>query len=146
MPKLFPQLKHYVKRVAWDSSRKEVCIQIGETAQFEVVKWMNWVDKQHHEIEKSPFVDIDSNHAILTFMDDVGAEVATLKFKNLKVESHSCRLHSGDAKNMPVFVQHHIVLSYQEAELQVMADRDDSAFVNPNEHKDDEWQTVELPR
>lgn len=149
---MFPQLKDHVLWINWDSHAKTLLMGIRETRKFEVVKWMSFVDNMHHEIQKSPFIDIDSNHAVLSFLDEDEREVASMKLKNLKVEGHSACLTKGSQSAFGIdnpgnALVHQIRLSYQYTELVVTADVPPvtDGYVDEAELKDGEWQTVEMP-
>jgi hypothetical protein len=142
-PKAFPQLKELVQSVVWDSVNRTLALRVSESREFDVVRWMQFVDAQHHEIQKSPFVDLDTNQATLAFLDDEGRELAKLVLNNLKVESHHCGLSNiagGEARPNPL--THSVTVSYQTAELKLTNAAEDGPL---GEGKDNEWQTVELP-
>jgi uncharacterized protein YrzB (UPF0473 family) len=139
IPKMFRHLNDYVSCATWDYVEKTVSVTISETPKLEVVEWMAYVDKQYHDTQMSPFIDVDTNHALLIIIDDEGREVATLKLCNLKVMSHKTVFVREQIPDNFKFMEHYISLSYQQAEV-----------IRPKEEpmaecKDDEWQTVELP-
>jgi hypothetical protein len=142
-PKNFSNLSEYVYNLNWDSVEKKLQMVMSETPRFEVVRWLNFIDDQQHIYQKSPFVDVDNNVIWLDFLDGNNAKVATLRFKNLKVENHNCSLAQGNATfGSESFLRHNVTLSYQYAEMVVHAERIDSDDVDV---KDGEWKTVETP-
>jgi hypothetical protein len=136
-PKMFKHLNDYVSNATWDYVEKTVTIIISETPKLEVVEWMAYIDKQYQDTQKSPFIDIDTNHALLAILDDENREIAVLKLCNLKVISHKVIFVKEQLPENFKFMEHYIALSYQQADVIMPKEKCES--------KDDEWQTVELP-
>lgn len=134
-PKLFPQLASRVVWLTWNGSKKTLHLSMGETNRFEVARWIETVEKQHAAVEKSPFMDLNSYFATLSFRDANGVEAATLTLFNLRIEDYHCELGAGRVE-MTSDLCYEIVLSYQEAELTVRSEQ----WQGPEE--DAEWQSV----
>ena len=150
-PKNFCHLSEFVDSVTWNTVQKKLTITLSETPKFEVMKWIDFMQNQYNEIQKSPFVDLDTNAALLTISDHCDHEIATIKLKNLKLEDHHCSLHKhivSDCLGIDKqdFLRHNVTITYQYAETVVHAEvvQDDDEDQNFHE-KDQEWQTVETP-
>lgn len=166
VPKSFPQLKAFFRSVKWNSVAKTLKILLYETPRFEAMKWIEYVSDQHDQMQKSPFVDTDSNVALLTFVDEYGNQVAEVRFKNLSLVSHKCDLYKEDDSLLHLeccvedaenyddslfgFLVHRVILNYQYAEIITPESEsktpDLSVLIETdNKELDNEWQTVEAP-
>lgn len=161
-PRSFGQVAEYVQDMRWDSVEKLLHLRISETEGFEIMKWLSYLDDQYHQYQKSPFVDIDTNVAVLDFLDRNEHKIATMRFKNLKVEKHFCDLAKPDSESIgfdsDVFLEHEVTISYQSVETVVHADQRKHNLTSPkiaqmtrqadrmdSSESDDEWQTVKAP-
>jgi len=144
LPKNFTQLAEFVEHITWLSAEKKFFLRIAETPRMEVLQWLEFVENQYVEIQKSPFVDLDTNAASLMILDDCDKEVATIKIKNLKLEEHHCAWHKlkADAVNNDTLM-HDITVSYQYASTVIHATKEKDVLDKPD--SDDEWQTMETP-
>lgn len=137
--------------VRWNSVAKQLDVTMQETPTFDVVRWLKYLADQQHEIEKSPFVDMNTSAVLLTFKDEEGNDAATLRFKNLNVVKHECSLFKASTTSYGVdssaqALTHFVTLSYQFSELGVVekaVEFNDDAEIEAKEDK--EWQTVETP-
>jgi hypothetical protein len=145
-PKCFNNLKDYVRYVKWDAHDKKLFTEIYETPKFEVYKWIEYMSKQSHDIQISPFVDVDTNICTLIFADHEGTPITTARFKNLTVIYHSCVLETDDY-DTGEGLAHELQLQYDSVEVVVHWDNEiNQSDEDENDHeKDREWQTVELP-
>jgi hypothetical protein len=83
-----------------------------------VFKWIQYIEKQSQEIQKSPFSDLDSNCLTLSFLDDNQIVITTAKFKNLAVVQHECRLSKENEEfNPSKFLNQMFTLTYQYSEF-----------------------------
>lgn len=146
VPKNFAHLSEFVECINWNSSQKKLYLSTSETSKFEVMKWLEFVENQYNEIQKSPFVDLDTNAAVLTFFDSCDIEVATVRFKNIKLEDHNCTVSKEGANLTYNYLRHSISLSYQYATVSVNLSRtDEKEDKETNSSEDYEWQTIETP-
>lgn len=160
VPKAFPQLKENVRWVRWDAAKKTVMLELTETPKFDVYRWVEYTNKQNHDLEKSPFVDIDINSATLTFLDGGKVPVATVKFKTLTIDHHACVLNAKQSYPGEVSesMSHELRFTYADSELTVHStDQPEphdickypgmagATYKGQDELKDGEWQTVETP-
>jgi hypothetical protein len=138
-PKMFAHLSDYVQEVDWDAVKKTLTLTIAETAEFDAFKWMMYIEYQNHEIQKSPFIDIDSNCAILEFFDNFDNVIAEFRMKNLILVSHECNLGSWCNTES---LTYSIEVSYQYGDM-VMPKK--KLPQTNQEITDQEWKTDEAP-
>lgn len=149
--KAFTQLDESVVAVRWNSVAKQLDVTIQETPTFDAIRWLKYLADQQHEIEKSPFVDMNTSAVLLTFKDEEGNDAATVRFKNLQVVRHECSLFKASTTSYGVdataqSLTHFVTLSYQFSEFGVVEKQiefKDDAEIESLEDK--EWQTVETP-
>lgn len=138
-PKPFPHLTEFVQHITWNSARKQVTVQINETPLFEVYQWLTYVEDKSHEMEKSPFMDIDTNSATLHFFDACDVPIAEVRLKNLSLIDHSTNLWKAAFSLESRQLSHSIVLGYQYAEF--MTKVKEPVVENDDVAMDQEWQT-----
>lgn len=139
LPKAFLALNDQVISVVWRAIDKTLDIIIKETANFDVYRWIEYVAKEHDELQKSPFVDTNNNLLLINFKDGQKKEIAQARFKNLNVLSHSCTLTRNVCYGLDSNVLiHELKLQYSYIEF-VPTKHEEILF------KDDEWKTVETP-
>lgn len=137
-PRSFGQLNESVTRVKWNSVDKKLTLTVYETEEFDAAKWLKYLDEQHIEYQKSPFVDTDNSTIVIDLLDAHDHKLSTMRFKNLIVESHECNLN----RDIDDFLKYEVVITYQHVEMVVHADR--AIPENPDlENEDEEWQKVE---
>jgi hypothetical protein len=141
-PKLFSQLKDYFHSFAFDLSHKMLTMVLFETPQFDVFRWIEYVQQQNHEAKKSPFFDLDNLSLTLTLLDCEGKEVGVMKFAHLCLEKHCCELIN---KEDAPYVQHQISISYGSVEVSLPKVEIKGDSISSNELTDHEWQVIETP-
>lgn len=142
-PKTFTHISESVNEIFWDAVKKTITLTIAETAEFDVYKWMMYIEYQNHEIQKSPFIDIDSNCAVMEFFDDFDNVIAELRMKNLALVSHECNMGSWCSAESLTYT---IEVSYQYGDLVTPKKKLMSkAEIDDHLATDEEWKTVEAP-
>jgi len=142
VPAAAPQISECVIDVKWNSVQKSLQLQVKENLHFDTYHWTELIKKTYAESQKGPFVDLEQDAILIHFLDPLGHEVSTLKFKELKLMNHQVNL-SYDMDHGHLV--HHVCVEYKEVE-----EIDISEFVDwslmkhdDNEVSDEEWQTVE---
>lgn len=154
VPKNFPQLNKSVLSMTWNSSKKTIVVEIEETIEYDVIRWMEYLVNEHLSSQKSPFVDIDTNNLQIVFHDTKGHATGNLRLKNIKLENHvvNCGKDSMyttfglDSPETDQTMIHTVELSYQHSEFTKSPDNSRS-FIDVNQLEDnslEEWQKVEL--
>ena len=139
-PNLFGKIQDSVLKIEWNIISYKVNLVIKETPKMDVYKWIKYTIKQNHDVEKSPFVNIDNNYALLEILDENEVKIVTIKFKNLSMKSHKCcfsKLHSSCTNNGHDFLSHELEFNYQEIEEIYQKEKTEDIQTY------DEWQTVE---
>jgi hypothetical protein len=145
-PRAFPQIGENVDALSWNSVAKTITISITETAEFEVYKWIKYIEEKSHEIQKSPFSDLDANCLVITFQDHAKKDIADIRFKNLSITNNECGLYKNTDVDGCDYLNYLITLSYQYDEFVLSQVKDPSIeFPEPPEDADAEWQTVSTP-
>lgn len=132
----FPNIENSITKIAWNSVDKKLELQAEENAEFDISRWIQYINKTCIETETSPFIDVDSNCATLILMDCDDVSVYLIKFKNLNVINHEILL---DKKQTTENLNHSIRLGYQQAEFKIVDNEQDNPKIDP---RDAEWQKV----
>ena len=152
VPTSSPQIQKCVSDVKWNSVKKSLQLQVRENLHFDVNRWIESIKKTYAETLKGPFVDLEQDAIMLHFLDHLGHEVFTLKFKELKLMDHQVTLSK--AANLGAFgvefepknLIHHIHLEYkypEEVDCSKLVNFDPVRLTDNNETSDEEWQTIE---
>jgi hypothetical protein len=139
IPRFMPFLSEFVEEVTWDCADQILEIQIAETPRFEAFQWFGTINKRYGEAQKSSFVDLDKDSLRLEFLDTCSHEVASLKFRNMKMIDHKCYL---DKNGIDSHVSHRIKVKYSEWELLPHTPEEEPVRLTPdklNEMTDQEW-------
>lgn len=143
VPAASHQIQHLVREVVWDSSDKTLCFEIMENLHFDVYKWVELIRRTYAETQKGPFVDLEQDSIMIHFLDHLGDEVFTLKFKELKLLNHNVkmtyRLNLDGHKDLI----HVIKIQYKDTEEVDCSEFEWNPMRDDNEDSDEEWQTVE---
>lgn len=136
--------------VRWNSVAKQLDVTVQETPNFDAIRWLKYLGDQQHEIEKSPFVDMNTSAVLLTFKDEEGNDAASVRFKNLQVVKHEVSLFKASSTSYGVDVSaqtltHFVTLSYQFSEFGVVERPVEFNDAEIEAKEDKEWQTVETP-
>lgn len=135
VPKIMPKLKDQVDAVTWKSTEKTLELVIRETPEFDVYKWVQYIQKRYAEAIKGPFVDLDEDAIHLSFLGDEEV-IAKLVFKNLCVKHHELTLLT---QSLSPGIYYSLLLSYSECNFIEIEPEEE---VSTNELVDQEWQTV----
>ena len=149
IPKNFPQLNKHVIAMNWNSSKKTISVEIEETVDFDVIRWIEYLVNEYLSSQKSPFVDVDTSSLQIIFQDIHSEPTGYLRLKNLKLEDHNVTLSKNedysefgiDEETEPK-MYHIMELSYQHSEFCKYSDRKDVPL-NESESLED-WQKVEI--
>ncbi len=152
VPASAPQIQECVSDAKWNSVEKSLQLQVRENLHFDVNRWIESIKKTYAETQKGPFVDLEQDAIMLHFLDHLGHEVFTLKFKELKLMDHHVDLSAAgggetfgaefESKNLI----HHIHLTYkytEEVDCSKLVNFDLMRLTDNNKTSDEEWQTVE---
>lgn len=149
IPKGFKQINQYVKDLEWNCAKKSLEVVIGETAQFDVFNWINYLSNQHKELEKSPFADLEKSSITVAFKDTEGQHTAIAMFKDLTVVDHMCDMSKRDDSaygiHLDEHLAHRIVLEYTKIEFKQIQRDSPEETMSREQLKDVEWQTIETP-
>jgi hypothetical protein len=144
VPAASHQIQELVQKVVWDSHDKTLYFEIKENVHFDVYKWIELIRRTYAETQKGPFVDLEQDSIMIHFLDHLGHEVFTLRFKELKLLDHNVNLEQKHNLNGHEDMIHVIKIQYNDSEsvdirelFEWNPQRDD------NEDTDEEWQTVE---
>ncbi len=141
VPASATQLKELVLNVSWNSTDQKLHIKAVENYHFDVYRWVESIKKTYAESQKGPFVDLEQDAILLHFMDHLGHEVATFKFKELKLIEHKVDLSYTKIGNLvhDIQIQYKDVEKLDTSELVDWSTRND---VSNNEEADEEWLSV----
>ena len=142
-PAYMPQIKELIISVTWNSVNKTIHIKARENLHFDVYRWVKSIKEIYAELQKGPFLDLEQNAILLHFLDNIGHEIATLKFKELKLVNHQVDLTYEKSNNV---LMHDIHIEYKDIEEIDITEFVDWSTINPadqNKESDEEWQTVE---
>jgi hypothetical protein len=148
IPRIMPFLAEFVQEVVWDAAEQTLEIVITETPRFEAFQWLVNMNKRYGEAQKTSFVDLDKESVKLTFLDCCHNEVASLKFRHMKMTGHKCELKQctdfGTPETNPV--SHRVKVKYSEWELLPRTEEEEPVKLTPdklNQMTDQEW--AQLP-
>ena len=142
-PKVFSQISDNVQSITWNSFNKILHLQIYENSKCEVYQWLRYIKEISHEIEKSPFTNLDANCVVVTIQDHEGNDVADLRLKNVSLADHECTFVKSIEQESDLL--HLITLSYQYEEFITRPSIDAIDSCCKKQDSDEEWQTVETP-
>ena len=130
IPKAFKQLTPFFTSVRWDSANKQLSVGVVETPDFDVIRWLEYIDKQDHDCQKSPFADAgESNSCLLIFKDNSGKGLAQVRFYNIKSLSHKCEVYAVEARfgddRDKANLNHYVTLKYENSKFEELIDEDE---------------------
>lgn len=132
IPSQQPELGKQIDKVVWKAQDKTIQVDIKETPDLGVCRWMEYIHQRQKQIKEGPFVDLDEDALILKMFDSQNREVARLKFQNISLQDHHCKFCKDSTSNLT----HYLVVEYQQCDLIDL----DEKF----EHPDLEWKSVEI--
>jgi hypothetical protein len=128
--------------------REKTGSDYGGTPKFEVYKWIELTNQKIHDLNISPFVDLEMNSVAIIFNDANGTAVATVTLTTLQIEKHECELgNTPYVGNTGNYLIHKINFAYTSSEVVVHTDEPEFplGMVNAKEsNEDEEWQTMEI--
>ena len=93
IPKYAPQLKSKINYVAWESVKRTLVLTIKETSHMEAYKWIKHIKESTEDSQKSTFVDLGQNCAILNIQSRSGDPITSIKFSTLILDKCHCVFH-----------------------------------------------------
>jgi hypothetical protein len=145
VPASAKEVQSLVLDVNWNSVEKTISLKVKENVHFDVYNWVESIKKTYVETQKGPFVDLDQDAILLHFLDHLGHEVSTMKFKELKLVAHEVNL-AYKKENPAKDLIHKIKIQYKDAEqieIEEFVDWSERSMATDNDESDEEWQTVE---
>ena len=142
------EVQNLVLDVKWNSVAKSIELKVKENLHFDVFNWVESIKKTYAETQKGPFVDLDQDAVFIHFLDHLGHEVSTMKFKELKLVDHETNLSyvKSDCQKASKDLIHKIHLQYKDVdkiEIEEFVDWSEKTMTTENDESDEEWQTVE---
>jgi len=101
---------------------------------------MQYIRKQQIEIKKGPFIDLNQDALTLQLQNNVGDEIACLKFKNIDLIDHACDLIQNLEFQKDCLI-HKLLLGYQEVEI-IHKKKEDAIPFIANVVADEEWSSA----
>lgn len=125
-----------VQEVKWDSVKGTLEIQLTETEEFDAIRWFSTINERHIASQRSSFTDVNQDAIFLEFFNGSGDQVANIRFRNLKLMTHSCTMEYHPAPKSFGII-HSVVIEYKDIQI---------ALTKKLGDVDDEWQEKSLAK
>jgi hypothetical protein len=138
LPKGFPRLNEQVHSICWESEKKQLFVVMGETKQFDVFRWITYINNEWADMQKSPFVDETKSYVTLLCKDAENNDLAEFKFTHLNVKNCNVQL----VRLAEKFI-YHITLQYQHVQFaphQTKAVEQEIRKYRNDDDRDEEWR------
>lgn len=136
-PRLFEQIAESVLSLNWNDKNKQIYIEMTETADFDVLKWIKYIQDAY---EKTENYDREfASSVVLYFLNDTNQKIAQIQFRELNLIEHNCPMDINPNKNLSL--KHNITVGYKYSEFLLSKNEQDRLeFPAPPSNADDEWQ------
>lgn len=134
IPRHNPSLAKHIDSLIWRAVAKSLHLNVDETPDLDVFRWMEYMRNRQREIKEGPFVNLDEDALVLCIKDGAGRPLGCLKFMNLSLEEHSCYFD----KDGTGALSHSLIIQYQEVKSIPVSEEP----TNLQKAVDEEWQRV----
>ena len=141
IPSSMPHLQQFISLQNWDSVNKQLDLVIKENKDLDAFDWITHLGKNHTEYQNNSFY---KNEETLSFiLQEKNKEIATIKFKELKLISHYCGFEDCFTESeITSEMIHGIQTQYSSSEI--IKPKEDLAMLGVEEQNkiiDSEWNS-----